>query len=224
MKYFILILGLLPFYGFGNCPSPQKEEILDICVDMVCIGYSLGEVLCTGGGTGWTALAADCASALTPGMTGGGAAVRTARNGQKLLKGRSALKFSYFAKAGIKQGKWRIPFEVIQNSTEHVFKRHGANTTARSVSKFYGADAEAVKITIKSALKRRVINPNSCKTFLREEGFDFVIDMGKYIGTDKYGKKASLMVMHFNPTASGHKFTAYPANYDDLLSIFRISK
>jgi hypothetical protein len=227
---FFIVIGLLiagTLSAHHAEPSPEntdKEEILDICIDMVCIGYSLGEVICTGGQAGWVALGADCASAATPFATGGGAAVRATRKGVKMYKGRNALKFNYFAKAGVRSGKWRVPFEVIKNNMDHVFKRHGAHTVARNVSKFYSTDKGAIEILIRGGLKRKLINPNCCKTFLREDGFDLVIDMGKYIGTNRSGQKANLLVLHFNPKAANHKFTAYPACHMDMLPIFRIAK
>ena len=222
----VLLLTTVNSFAHSLYPEPaeDKEEILDIIADIVFIAADVGEIIATGGTSGWVSLAADVGCAFTPGATGGGMIYRSGKGvtqGAKTIKNvrvsrralRGANKFS---------GSFKLTREFVEANIGHALNKHGLG---RVHSYFTGVKNKKDMIKILEDALSKAHKGNST-LYVRPDGaFSMMVDVGKKVGltsTSKNGLpwlQTSYVMIHYTPNSRAHKFSMYPC---DLLAGQRI--
>ena len=223
MKYLIIILITLVIHTINAAPTQPKdvdnkeEEILDVALDLYFIGSSAMHIITYG--SGWGALALDVGCLFIPGATGVGT---LSRKSYMLTKGaRAAARAENITKATVNKlmqrqaGKSiRMSKKQVDNLLTHSVKSHGFyspkvfnrsgnkgafnrglcdnSSQARALLNEMLAKAAGGKFMMKSAC-----SPHN-KVMLS-------IDMGKHIGSDKFGSCHAINII-----ISGGYATMYP--------------
>jgi hypothetical protein len=218
MKRLILLIVII-FMGLNTqahtIPQPQEDEIYDTLLDCVFIGMDIGELIVSGGTSGWVSLGADLGCLVTPGATGSGHAIRI---GKRIAKGSTQAKkvgkirFSKYIK---QLDNIKITKSFIYDNMKHAFQKH---CKGRAYSYFYGVKNKQQFIKLIEEALSQVGNKSS-QVFVRPNGaVSIAVCMSKEIGKTpmKAGQLPSIgtniIMMHFNPNAGPgkHKFSAYP--------------
>lgn len=228
MKLTILFV-CLPIFLFSNFnPQSEEEEIYDTLLDCFFIGMDIGEIIATGGTSGWVSLGADLGCLVTPGATGSGHTIRvgkTALKGNTAIKGASKgaakFKFSYRIK-NLKN--IRIAKQFVADNLQHAIDAH-VETVVKSCFKGMTRSNARKKLMKLAREAFSKVGTDAAQVFVRPNGsISIGVIMDKTIGTVR-GMDTNIMFIHCNPNyKTGHKFSMYPVDMNYLINFRGLKK